>query len=122
MSMDHHERDYEFLEEEKSSKLDEVELKEMRRIRLLDIIHWSILNEFSICSLFLLVLYTISFYNLNNSSFIYNRLFFSTFVNQQSQSDLGLGNVFIIFFSFHFFPVRLHCIFLALFKKSPVRF
>ena len=95
-------KDYKFIEEESISMFDDDELNEMRRIRLLDIIHWSILNEFCIYSLFLLVLFTISFYNLNNSSFIYNRLFFSTFVNQQSQSDLGLGNVFIIYFHFIF--------------------
>jgi len=92
-----HGKDYEFLEEEKSSKLDDDELKEMRRIRLLDIMLWSILNEVGIYVVFLMVLYAISFFNLNNSSFVYNQLFLSTFVNQQSQSGLGLKNVFVIF-------------------------
>jgi hypothetical protein len=31
---------------------------------------------------------------LNNSSYIYNQLFFSTFVNQQNQNELGLDDVF----------------------------
>ena len=93
--------------EEKSSKLDEDELKEMRRIRFLDIMLWSILNEVGIYVVFLMVLYAISFFNLNNSSFVYNKLFLSTFVNQQSQSGLGLKNVFVIF-SFHFTFILVH--------------
>ena len=106
-----HGKDYEFLEEEKSSKLDEDELKEMRRIRLLDIMLWSILNEVGIYSVFLMVLYAISFFNLNNSSFVYNQLFLSTFVNQQSQSELGLNNVFVffLFISFYFHSCPFFC-------------
>jgi 4-hydroxybenzoate polyprenyltransferase len=73
--------------------LDKNDLKELRRKRLLDIILWSILNEAGIFSLFLLILFVVTFFNLNNSSFIYNQLFKSTFDNKQSQNEQGLNNV-----------------------------
>ena len=86
-------KDYKFIEEESISMFDDDELNEMRRIRLLDVKLWSILNEVGIYAIFLLILCLITFFNLNNSSFIYNQLFFSTFVNQQSQNELGLDDV-----------------------------
>jgi hypothetical protein len=79
------------------NKLDDDDLKEMRRIRLLDIKLWSILNELGIYSLFLLILYVVSFFNLNNSSFLYNQLFLSSFVNQKSPNEIGLHDVNIDF-------------------------
>ena len=79
------------------NKLDDDDLKEMRRIRLLDIKLWSILNELGIYSLFLLILYVVSFFNLNNSSFLYNQLFLSSFVNQKSPNETGLHDVNIDF-------------------------
>ena len=87
-------KDYNFIEEESISMFDDDELNEMRRIRLLDIKLWSILNEVGIYAIFLLILCLITFFNLNNSSYIYNQLFFSTFVNQQNQNELGLDDVF----------------------------
>jgi hypothetical protein len=72
---------------------DDDELNEMRRIRLLDIKLWSILNEVCIYTIFLLILYLITFFNLNNSSFDYNQLFYSTFVNKQNRNEIGLYNV-----------------------------
>jgi hypothetical protein len=81
------------LDEDYASMLDKNDLKELRRKRLLDIILWSILNEAGIFSLFLLILFVVTFFNLNNSSFIYNQLFKSTFDNKQSQNELGLNNV-----------------------------
>ena len=86
-------KDYKFIVEESISMFADDELNEMRRIRLLDIKLWSILNEVGIYAIFLLILCLVTFFNLNNSSFIYNQLFFSTFVNQQSQNELGLYNV-----------------------------
>jgi len=83
------------LDEEDRSMLDEDDIKEMRRIRLLDLILWSILSEAGIYAVFVLLLYVISFFNLNNSSFVYNQLFLDTFVNKRNQNEFGLTDVFI---------------------------
>jgi hypothetical protein len=91
-----------FFDEEKPLNGDKDDLKEMRRIRLLDIQFLSILNEMAIYSIFLLLLYVISFFNLNNFSYIYNRLFLNTFVNRQSLNEIGLNDV-IKFFDFKLF-------------------
>jgi len=91
-----------FFDEEKPLNGDKDDLKEMRRIRLLDIQFLSILNEMTIYSIFLLLLYVISFFNLNNFSYIYNQLFLNTFVNRQSLNEIGLNDV-IKFFDFKLF-------------------
>ncbi len=91
-----------FFDEEKPLNGDKDDLKEMRRIRLLDIQFLSILNEMAIYSIFLLLLYVISFFNLNNFSYIYNQLFLNTFVNRQSLNEIGLNDV-IKFFDFKLF-------------------
>jgi hypothetical protein len=83
------------LDEEERSMLDEDDIKEMRRTRLLDLILWSILSEAGIYAIFVLLLYVISFFNLNNSSFVYNQLFLNTFVNKRNQNEFGLTDVFI---------------------------
>jgi hypothetical protein len=79
------------------SILNEDNLKEMRRIRLLDIKLWSILNELGLFTIFLIILYVISFVNLSTSSFIYNQLFLNTFVNKQNSNEVGLHDVILIF-------------------------
>jgi hypothetical protein len=79
------------------SILNEDNLKEMRRIRLLDIKLWSILNELGLFIIFLIILYVISFVNLSASSFIYNQLFLNTFVNKQNSNEVGLHDVILIF-------------------------
>ena len=86
-------KDYKFIAEESISMFDDDELNEMRRIRLLDIKLWSILNEVCIYSIFLLILCLVTFFNLNNSSFVYNQLFYSTFVNKHNHNEIGLYNV-----------------------------
>ena len=83
------------MDEEDRSMLDEDDIKEMRRIRLLDLILWSILSEAGIYATFVLLVYVISFFNLNNSSFVYNQLFLDTFVNKRNQNEFGLTDVFI---------------------------
>jgi len=72
---------------------DESNLKELRRIRLLDIKLWSILNETVIFTMFLCVLYCVSYFNLNTSSFTYNQHFLNTFVHQQNSNEIALNNV-----------------------------
>ena len=86
-------RQIDFFDEETIQIRDEDDLKAMRRIRLLDIKFWSILNELSIYLVFLFLLYVVSFFNLNNSSFVYNQLFLNTFVNRQSLNEIGLHDV-----------------------------
>jgi hypothetical protein len=86
-------RKIDFFDEETIQIRDEDDLKAMRRLRLLDIKFWSILNELSIYLVFLFLLYVVSFFNLNNSSFVYNQLFLNTFVNRQSLNEIGLHDV-----------------------------
>ena len=86
-------RKIDIFDEETIQIRDEDDLKAMRRIRLLDIKFWSILNELSIYLVFLFLLYVVSFFNLNNSSFVYNQLFLNTFVNRQSLNEIGLHDV-----------------------------
>ncbi len=89
--------------------LDEDDIKEMRRIRLLDLILWSILSEAGIYATFVLLLYVISFFNLNNSSFVYNQLFLDTFVNKRNQNEFGLTDVFINSLYLKIFAIFRNC-------------
>ncbi len=81
------------LDDEDTKIVNKDDLIEMRRIRLLDLKLWSILNEVGIFAIFLLLVYVVSFFNLNNSSYTYNQLFLSTFVQKQSPKEFGLDNV-----------------------------
>ena len=88
--------DVEFnISEDTNQSLNNEDLHEFRRIRLLDIKLWSILKEASIFLIFLLLIYAVSFFNLNNSAFTYNQLFLSTFVEQKSSIEIGLKDVIL---------------------------
>ena len=73
--------------------LDEKSLQDLRRLRHLDIILWSILKEALVYMIFLVILYTVSIFNLNSSSYTYNQLFYNTFVYSNNPKELGLSDV-----------------------------
>ena len=79
--------------DEKTSILKDEDIREFRRIRHLDIILWSIINEVAFFSMFLIILFVLSFANLNNSSYSFKKIFINTFVIQQNQNEVGLYNV-----------------------------
>jgi len=64
----------------------------MKSKRILDKQLSEILNEMGIYLIFLFFLYFVSFTNLSSSSFTYNQLFVSTFVENQSPDEIGLNN------------------------------
>ena len=69
----------------------------MKRIKLLDQKCSEILKEFLIYIVFVTTLFVVTFSNLSNSSIQYNTLFQNTFVKQQTQNEIGLYDVRIIF-------------------------
>ena len=75
---------------ERSKTLD---LKELKRKRILEKKLNSILHEISIFIIFLFFLNFVSFSNVSNTSFIYNQLFQTAFVNQQNLNEIGLNDV-----------------------------
>lgn len=76
-----------------NNKLSQKELDEFKRIRTLDHMLWSIIKEVFIYVTFLIVLYVVSFSNVSTSSYTYYKLFLSTFVQSQSQNEIGLYDV-----------------------------
>ena len=64
-----------------------------------------IIREISIYTCFLFFLYVAAFGNLSSSSFQYNQLFLSTFVEKQSPDEKGLHDVgkILFFLEFKFF-------------------
>ena len=75
--------------------LDKNDLQELKRIRLLDLKLWSILQEVVFFLVFLFFLYVVSILNYSNSAFNYNQLFISTFVEPQSQYEIALYDVIL---------------------------
>ena len=69
------------------------DLIELKKTRILDKKLLAILKEIFIFIVFLVVLYAVSFSNLSNSSLQYNVLFQNTFVQSQSQYEIGLNYV-----------------------------
>ena len=90
---DFNNQEYKLVDDDNSTIANKDDLIEMRRIRLLDLKLWSILNEVGIFGIFLFLVYVVSFLNLNNSSYTYNQLFLSTFVHKQSPKEFGLEDV-----------------------------
>ena len=66
---------------------------ELRKKRLFEVKMSQIIKEISIYSFFLLFLYVVAFSNLSGSSFQYNQLFITTFVEKQSPEEIGLNDV-----------------------------
>ena len=77
----------------KTLKFDRDDLNEMKRKRILDQKCWSILKEFVVFSIFVSVLYVVTFSNLSSSSMQYNILFKNNFVLQQSSNEIGINSV-----------------------------
>ena len=73
--------------------LAESELDELRRIRILDQKCWSILKEFLVYIIFIVVLYEVAFANISLSAKPFNQLYLYTFVHQQSANEIGLYDV-----------------------------
>jgi hypothetical protein len=81
------------LNSQHQKKFNGEELKEMKRIRILDQKCLSIFKEIFIYIAFVVVLYEITFSNLSSSSMQYNFHFQNTFVRQQSSNEIGLNDV-----------------------------
>jgi hypothetical protein len=67
--------------------------RELKRTRLWDKQFDEILREIGVYLVFLFFLYFVSFSNFSDSSFTYNELFESTFVQPQSTNETGLEEV-----------------------------
>ena len=74
---------------------------ELRKKRLFEVKMSQIIKEISIYSFFLFFLYVVAFSNLSGSSFQYNQLFITTFVEKQSPEEIGLNDVRNFFFTHH---------------------
>jgi hypothetical protein len=85
-----------FEDENLRSKLNEEDLKELRKNRLFEIKMSQIMKEFAIFLIFLFILYVVAFSNLSSSSFRYNQLFLNTFVHKQKGEHIGLNDVKLI--------------------------
>jgi hypothetical protein len=66
----------------------------IRRTRLWDKRFDEILKDIGVFVIFLFFVYFVTFSNLSDSSFIYNELFESTFVQAQGPNERGLEEVF----------------------------
>jgi hypothetical protein len=88
--------------------LDSCDLDELKKLRLFDKRFDEIIKEIGIFCIFLIFLFVVAFSNLSSSSFIYNQLFQSTFIDPQSSSEIGFDDVKKIFnstftYNLHFF-------------------
>ena len=79
-----------------TQKLDDSNLEEHKHLRIMNKKLNEILKEIGIYLIFLAILYYVSFTNLSNSAFTYNRLFKNTFVDSQSSNEIGLNEVVFI--------------------------
>ena len=68
-------------------------VEERKRLRLWDKRFDDISRDIGVFLIFLFFLYFVSFSNLSDSSYIYNELFQTTFVQVQSSSEKGLEDV-----------------------------
>ncbi len=66
---------------------------ELRKKRLFEVKMSQIIKEIAIYSCFLIFLYVVAFSNLSSSSFQYNQLFITTFIEKQSSEEIGLNDV-----------------------------
>ena len=76
-----------------AKNLNKFDLELQKKVRIMDKKLNEILKEIGIYFLFLFILYYVSFSNLSNSAYTYNKLFDSTFVQQQNSNEMGLNNV-----------------------------
>jgi hypothetical protein len=71
----------------------EIDHKDLKRLRLWDKRFDEISRDIGVFLIFLFFLYFVSFSNLSDSSYIYNELFQTTFVQAQSTTEKGLDEV-----------------------------
>ena len=76
-----------------AKNVNKFDLELHKKVRIMDKKLNEILKEIGIYFLFLFVLYYVSFTNLSNSAYTYNKLFHSTFVQQLDSNEMGLNNV-----------------------------
>ena len=67
--------------------------KDLKRLRLWDQRFDEISRDIGVFLIFLFFLYFVSFSNLSDSSYLYNELFQTTFVQAQSPNEKGLDKV-----------------------------
>ena len=71
----------------------EIDYKDLKRLRLWDKRFDEISRDIGVFLIFLIFLYYVSFSSLSDSSYIYNELFQTTFVQAQSTTEKGLDEV-----------------------------
>jgi hypothetical protein len=71
----------------------ETNFKDLKRLRLWDKRFDEISRDIGVFLIFLFFLYFVSFSNLSDSSYIYNELFQTTFVQAQTPNEKGLDEV-----------------------------
>ena len=84
--------------EQDNQKFNNDDLKELKKLRVLDQKCWSILTEILKYAVFIVLLYQVAYSNISSSSMPYNKLFQYTFVQSQSSNDIGLYDVGIFFY------------------------
>jgi hypothetical protein len=77
--------------------MDDFELNEFKRQRILNKEFWTIVKEIISFSIFLIFLFVVAYSNLSFSSIFINQLYQNTFVNKQSNDATGLHNVIRLF-------------------------
>jgi hypothetical protein len=68
-------------------------VEERKRLRLWDKRFDDISRDIGVFLIFLFFLYFVSFSNLSDSSYIYNELFYGTFIDALSPTEKGLEDV-----------------------------
>jgi hypothetical protein len=66
---------------------------DLKLLRLQDKRFDEILRDIGVFLLFLFFLYFVTFSNLSDSSFIYNELFYGTFIDALSPTEKGMNDV-----------------------------
>ena len=77
----------------KDEQIDNFELQEFKRQRLLDKEFWELVKEITSFSVFLCFLFVVAYSNLSASAIHFNHLFQNTFIYKQSNVEIGLDNV-----------------------------
>ena len=90
------------IESEQDEEFNHIYVSEFIRTRQFDQIFWAIFREGSIFFIFLIVLFTIAYLNISNSSYQYKQLFIRTFLTPMTADDIGFYDV-IFFFIFDTF-------------------
>jgi hypothetical protein len=79
--------DYEF------ERVDEFELEQHKKQRLLEKEFWNICKEITSFTIFLIFLYFVAYSNQSKSSIDFNQLYKNAFITVQGNDEMGLNNV-----------------------------